>query len=82
MPGYFDYIWHVKVKIFSHSRIFKDRNTNSSTFQGLEFSFANSRTFQDLQGPWQPCVLVAEEPCHITHKESQLAQPPPSYRTG
>ena len=47
----------VKVETFSvaHSRIFKDRNLTSRTFQGLGFSFANSRTFQDFQGPWQPC---------------------------
>ena len=43
---------------FAHSRIFKDRNPNSRTFQGLEFSFANSRTFQDFEGPWQPCLKI------------------------
>ena len=48
---HFDYYLQLKVKLFAHSRISKDRNPNSRTFQGLEFSFANSRTFQDFQGP-------------------------------
>ena len=47
------------MKNFAHSRIFKDHNPNSRTFQGLEFSFASSRTFQDFQGPWQPCHTFA-----------------------
>ena len=50
-----DYYLQLKVKKFAHSRIFKDRSPNSRTFQGLEFSFAISRTFQEFQGPWQPC---------------------------
>ena len=45
-----------EVKHFVHSRIFIDHNPNSRTFQGLEFSFANSWTFQDFKGPWQPCI--------------------------
>ena len=45
-----------EVKHFVHSRIFIDHNPNSRTFQGLEFSFAHSWTFQDFKGPWQPCI--------------------------
>ena len=42
------YFLQVKMKNFAHSRIFKDRNPNSMACQGLEFSFPNSRTFQDF----------------------------------
>ena len=55
---HFDYYLQLKVKLFAHSRISKNRNPNSRTFQGLEFSFANSRTFQDFQGPWQSCFPI------------------------
>ena len=45
----------VKDENFPHSRIpFKDHNPNSRTFQGPRNFFANSRTFQDFQGLWQP----------------------------
>ena len=47
-------VFAVKGENFAHSRIFKDHNPNSRTFQGLEFPFANSRTFRDFQRPWQP----------------------------
>ena len=54
------------VKNFAHSSIFKDHNTNSRTFQGLVFSFANSRTFQDFQGPWQTWELQAKTSDYTT----------------
>ena len=38
----------------AHSRIFKDHDPDSRTFQGLEIFPPNSRTFQDIQGLWQP----------------------------
>ena len=51
-------IFFIQVKTFAHSRVFKDRYPKSRTFwKGLEFSFANSRTYQDFQGPWQPCII-------------------------
>ena len=37
-----------RLNILPISRIFNDHNPNSSTFEGLEFSFAISRTFQDF----------------------------------
>ena len=55
MPGYDKQlsfiIFTVTGENFAHSRIFKDHNPNSRTFQGLKFSLANSTTFQDFQGP-------------------------------
>ena len=53
-----DSFLQLKVKNLAYARIFKDNNSNSRTFQGLEFFIANSRTFQDFQGPWQPCKSV------------------------
>ena len=40
-----------------NSRTFKDFCWFSRTFQSWNFSFFNSRTFQDFQGPWKPCGL-------------------------
>ena len=60
MPGYdtaqFYYAFVVKGENFAHSRIFKDHNPNQGLSRGLEFFFANSKTFQDFQGSWKPCV--------------------------
>ena len=38
-------------------KFFKDHSPNSRTFQGLEFSFSNFRTFQDFQGLQQSCSV-------------------------
>ena len=38
-------------------KFFKDHSPNSRTFQGLEFSFSNFRTFQDFQGLRQSCSV-------------------------
>ena len=46
----FDYFLQLKVNNFAHSRISKDCNSNSRTFQGLEFSIGKSRPFQEFQG--------------------------------
>ena len=50
-------IFAVKDEKFCSFMIFKDSNPNSRTFQGLEFSFANS-TGTYFQGPWQPCIQL------------------------
>ena len=44
----------LRLKHFAHSRIFKDRNQNSRTFQGLEFFLpipGLSRIFKDHGNP-------------------------------
>jgi hypothetical protein len=32
----------------------------SKDFPGLDFFLTNSRTFQDFQGPWGPCMFLSE----------------------
>lgn len=29
------------------------------TFQGLDFLFSNSQTFEDTEEPWEPCAAVS-----------------------
>ena len=50
----FDYFLQLKVKNIVHSRIFKDHNPNSRTFQGLEFLLRIPglfRVFKDRGNP-------------------------------
>ena len=49
--AHFDYCFKLKVKNFAHSRIFKDHSPIPRTFQGLKFSFPNSRIFKDCSNP-------------------------------
>ena len=54
-------------KFFPHSRIFKDHDPNLRPFQGLENFPPNSRTFQDFQGPWQPCCSIFSYDLQFNH---------------
>ena len=59
----------VKKKVFLHSRIFKDHDPNSRTFQVKVFS--QFRNFPEFQAPWQPFSKWAQnikydnKPLHI-----------------
>ena len=46
-----------KKETFCLFQDFQGPDPNSRTFQGLEIFSPNSRTSQDFQGPWQPCII-------------------------
>ena len=66
--AHFDYFLQLKVK----SLPIPDCNPNSRTFQRLEFFLPiNSKTFQDFEGPWQPCIRSLTLVCIICNARGQ-----------